>query len=442
MPAPALGYGKPTEASIDQVNIWMRSTPWYQQLLKQWGHDPAHPGDLTKAQRDQLLRTAQAQGVVVDQGDMEIDTHGNFNPKGHKLRNTLIVAGIAGATLATMGAAGAFAGAAGAGAGAGAGGGTLASSAIGSGAIGGITGGTGLAAGTGGALASTAIGSGAIAPIVGGTGLTAGGAGVGSTLLSGAGRFAGSPQGANLLTNVFGTIYGTHAQGAAGRAQLEYLQRKDEQERQDKLAADAEARRQFDQTQALNLEQYNQREARLAPFRSTGTGANATLASWLGLPASTAYTPAQMPGSAPAATAPPVDLSEAQAKFNALFPDERLTPEMVKAKEAELKAAGFTLRPNAAGVVGKIQYGSGPIIDIIQGAQSGVNKKQWLLPQATAPAAGGSAGPQPFAPRFTADLRATPATLGGMLDIAPAASVDPTTLYALLNTPRRRSAVL
>jgi hypothetical protein len=36
-------------------------------------------------------------------------------------------------------------------------------------------------------------------------------------------------------------------------------------------------------------------------------------------------------------------------------------------------------------VVGKIQYGpQGPIIDVIQGASSGLNKKQWLLPQPAA----------------------------------------------------------
>jgi len=91
--------------------------------------------------------------------------------------------------------------------------------------------------------------------------------------------------------------------------------------------------------------------------------------------------PGYVPGTPNTNAGPAPDLSDAQAKFNALFPDETLTPDMVKAKEAELKAAGFTLRPNAAGVVGKIQYGSGPIIDIIQGASSGVNKKQWLLPQ-------------------------------------------------------------
>lgn len=109
MDQPQLGYGKPTETSIDNVNIWMRGQPWYQEQMKAWGQDPGHP-TLSKSQSSQILKMAQGQGVVVDQGDMEVDNHGNFNPKGHKLRNTLIVAGIAGATIATMGAAGVFSG--------------------------------------------------------------------------------------------------------------------------------------------------------------------------------------------------------------------------------------------------------------------------------------------------------------------------------------------
>lgn len=110
-PTANLGYGKPTEATIDQVNIWMRSTPWYQQQMKEWGQDPGHP-NLSKSQSQQIVKMAQANGVVVDEGNMEVDDHGNFNPIGHKLRNTLIVAGIAGATIATMGAAGVFSAAA------------------------------------------------------------------------------------------------------------------------------------------------------------------------------------------------------------------------------------------------------------------------------------------------------------------------------------------
>lgn len=189
-------WGGNSEASIDQVNTWMRSTPWYQDLLKQWGFAPGQPVRLNDAQRQQIVRNAQAQGVVVDEGNIEVDPSGNFNPKGHKLRNTLIVAGIAGATIATMGAAGAFAGAAGAagaggsgaaGAGAAAGGGGLLASSATAPLIGGtVAGGTGLGAGGSAAL----IGGGAAAGAAGGG---AGAAGAGGSLL---GKVAGVAQNA------------------------------------------------------------------------------------------------------------------------------------------------------------------------------------------------------------------------------------------------------
>lgn len=166
-PQPNLGYGKPTEATIDQVNQWMRAQPWYQDQMRAWGQDPGHP-TLTKDQSKQILRAAQAQGVIVDEGNMEVDNHGNFNPKGHKLRNTLIVAGIAGATLATMGAAGAFGGAA-------------------AGGAGGASGAAGAATAAGGVLPSTTIGVGFIPGVglAGGGGLTAAGGGLAGLASSG-----------------------------------------------------------------------------------------------------------------------------------------------------------------------------------------------------------------------------------------------------------------
>lgn len=198
---PQLGYGKPSEATIDQVNIWMRSTPWYQQQMKAWGQDPGHP-TLTKSQSQQILQQAQANGVVVDQGGMEVDDHGNFNPKGHKLRNTLIVIGIAAATIGTMGAAGVFAGAGGTGmaggaAGAGASGlGGAGAAGLGYGTVGLGAGGLGGAAAAGGGAlvgGGTAAGLGAAA-LAGPSGLGAGGAAVG-------GGTAASGGGAGLLAS-------------------------------------------------------------------------------------------------------------------------------------------------------------------------------------------------------------------------------------------------
>ncbi len=169
---PNLGYGKQTEANINDVNTWMRSTPWYQAQMRAWGQDPGHP-TLTKSQSQQILKMAQAQGVVVDQKDMEVDNHGNFNPIGHKLRNTLIVAGIAGATLATLGAAGAFSGAAGAGA---AGGGSAAGTTAGSSLAGVGLGETGATAGLAGS------GFGALPVGVEAAGTAIPGSGIGSAL--------------------------------------------------------------------------------------------------------------------------------------------------------------------------------------------------------------------------------------------------------------------
>lgn len=113
MPDPQLGYGNRNDASIDHVNQMMRTQPWYQAKLASMGVDPNNVR-LNDSQKQELIREAQAHGIVVDEGNngQEIDDSGNFRAKGHKLRNTMIVAGIAAATLATMGAAGVFSGAA------------------------------------------------------------------------------------------------------------------------------------------------------------------------------------------------------------------------------------------------------------------------------------------------------------------------------------------
>ena len=102
-----------SEAAIDAVNQWMRAQPWYQAQLQQWGVDPSRV-KLSEAQRNQLVALAQANGVQVDQGNIEVDPAGNFNPIGHKLRNGLIAAGLGGAAIAAPFALGALAGGGGA----------------------------------------------------------------------------------------------------------------------------------------------------------------------------------------------------------------------------------------------------------------------------------------------------------------------------------------
>src|SRR6266853_2944533 len=93
-----------SKADIDHVNIWMRSQPWYQEIV---GRNGGH-ADSDQAKKE-IVSAAQNHGVVIDEGNFEVDNSGNLRGKGHKLRNTLIVAGIAAATIATMGAAGVFA---------------------------------------------------------------------------------------------------------------------------------------------------------------------------------------------------------------------------------------------------------------------------------------------------------------------------------------------
>lgn len=78
------------------------------------------------------------------------------------------------------------------------------------------------------------------------------------------------------------------------------------------------------------------------------------------------------------ANAVPPDLSTAKATFDKLFPGDTLTPQMLAAHRPELEAAGFTLNPNAAGLITDLSYG-GLNIDPIEGAGSGLNKKQWLV---------------------------------------------------------------
>lgn len=103
---------KGNEADINATNVWMRSQPWYQQLLTKFNQDPNNV-HLTSIESRQILDAAKANGVNVNEGNIEVDPSGNFNPKGHKLRNGLIAAALGGgaafaapAVLGAFGAAG------------------------------------------------------------------------------------------------------------------------------------------------------------------------------------------------------------------------------------------------------------------------------------------------------------------------------------------------
>lgn len=112
-PVPSPGYGNTNEVSLDAYNQWQRGQPWYQALIKSFGQDPNNV-HLSDQQKQAVVRAAQAHGAVIDEGTngQEVDDSGNLRGVGHKLRNTLIVAGIAGAALATAGATGLLSGAA------------------------------------------------------------------------------------------------------------------------------------------------------------------------------------------------------------------------------------------------------------------------------------------------------------------------------------------
>lgn len=230
------------EGAINAVNQWMRAQPWYTQALHQIGATPGQAIHLNGSQRDQLMRAAQANGMQIDMGDVEVDPGGNFNPKGHKLRNTLIVAGIAAGALTGGAALAAYGGAAGAG---GAG-----------------------AAGLGG------VGLGETAATVGLGGLGAGGAGA-----FGAGSLGSmlATQGVSTGTGMLGNYMQNRSNRSAAQLQMDAANRAAELEA--KSAADIlafqkeqEATRhtEWQTAQDKNAQLEADRLARQEPFRRTG----------------------------------------------------------------------------------------------------------------------------------------------------------------------------
>jgi hypothetical protein len=94
--------------------------------------------------------------------------------------------------------------------------------------------------------------------------------------------------------------------------------------------------------------------------------------------------PAQPPSAAPGAAgtppAAPGRLSDAEFQqwFQQATGGQPPTPAVLKSMEAEIVARGGKLRPNAAGVVGKLETPGGTIADVIQGAGTGGQAWQWL----------------------------------------------------------------
>lgn len=79
------------------------------------------------------------------------------------------------------------------------------------------------------------------------------------------------------------------------------------------------------------------------------------------------------------ATPSGTSVAGAQAAFDKLFPGETLTPDQLASQEGALNAQGIKLLRNAAGRPGKILLADGTAVDVIQGAGSGLNRKQWLV---------------------------------------------------------------
>lgn len=239
---PQLGYGNRAETSIDTFNQWFRSQPEYYAKLREFGQDPRNV-HLNDYQKQQMVRLAQSLGAVVDEGNngQEVDDSGNFRAKSHALRNTLIVAGIAGAALLTAGAAGVFGGGAAAGggaasgAGAAAAGGVLPSTAIGTGFIPAIAGGTGLA-GAGTAAGVGAAGAGLAGAAEAGSWDAAGnfigpstvssvaGKSLGGKIIGALGSDAFLRYGLPVAGGVASSLIAAHAAGAASDAEQKYLE--------------------------------------------------------------------------------------------------------------------------------------------------------------------------------------------------------------------------
>jgi hypothetical protein len=337
-----------TEASIDQVNIWMRSTPWYQNQMRAWGQDPGHP-TLSEDQSTQIKRMAQANGVTVDEGNVELDDHGNFNPIGHKLRNTLIVGGVAAATIATMGAAGAFSAAA-------------------------------LGPTTAGTMASTAsvVGGSAIPAslaIGGGTAAAAAGAGTYASMLA---RY-GLPAAGNLVNGVLQR----NADNSARDEQRHYLDQalayakeQDAYNRATDASRYADSRSDRADALAKDETRYSGYQDRIRGFIDNGQNSNDRMASLLGLPARPPGGAGSGGGSSQGGR--PDDTGDWQAWFQSLTGGKPPTPAQLVALEPQINAAGGKVLRNAAGVAGKIQLPGDPIVDVIQSAGSGGVAWQWL----------------------------------------------------------------
>lgn len=426
---PALGYGQRGDAPIDQVNIWMRSTPWYQSLIKSFGQQPNNV-HLNDQQKQQVIRAAQANGVVVDEGGngQEIDDSGNFQAKSHTLRNTLTVAGIAAAAIATMGAAGVFGGAAAAGSGAagalpagvtlegtaaGLGG---ASTAIGAGTLASTTtvptvgalaaGGTGLAAGATAPLAAYGLGTSAIGGLAPGlsSGASTAGFGGGSSIYgAGGAAAAGGLSYADLLKygvptagSLIGGLVQASAQGKASDAQQKYLEEAlAYQKEQDTYNRNRQAG-----LDAQEVQRYGNYQGRIGGFIANGQNSNDRMSALLGLPA-------RAPGSSSGASSYGTSTNQGVA----------LSPEITARLAANYKDLGVSPTGAGSGPT-DIGYYGGKVAET--GGLTDANTSYWFGPNGRIAQDLAKAG-----------VQGSPATPPSMSPAAPPVTTQPQTRAAV-----------
>lgn len=229
MPTPLPpGIGDTTQAA--QATAFIREQPWYLQWVQGLGKDPNGQLNLNNQQQEQLAALAQQHGIGMNSRYDEIGPNGDIVEGHHKLKKSLIAAGIGGLALTGFGAAGigplsgALGGSAAAGAGGAAAAGIPTTAGISSAtALGlpvtaglGSAGAAGAGAAAAGGLASTQIGTGAIGPITGGSGLAGGGStGIGSTLIGAAKSYASDPTNWLDIAKQTGDLMSANAAGAA-----------------------------------------------------------------------------------------------------------------------------------------------------------------------------------------------------------------------------------
>lgn len=329
--AVALPPGIGNDQQAQQATAFMRQQPWYAQLLQSWGKNPAgdtngNPEKLSDDQQQQLLQTAQANGIGISD-KYQIDENGQIAEKpSHLLRNIAIGAGIGGLALTGFGAAGIgpLAGAFGAGTGAAS---TIgAAGELGDAAALADAGATGVgAAGTTlGGLYSTAAAPSIAGAVAKGASTVAGTPNIWSTIISGVGNLAG------------GLLNSNAAKGAAETQSNAALQAA-------QLNAQAQAN-----SLAFQKQQWADQQANAAPFLKLGQGAANTLSGLM-----------SGGGGAPATSVPPSAPSTTLGQVMSPTLAPSLPRAAVKLSTAPLQMGGA--RPN--GVSGPVSmsslYGSG-----------------------------------------------------------------------------------